>query len=63
MEEAVDREELLPEGWDRLDGNHPDATELAREFEARESQDQPGKEVERLKALLGETCTSDFLES
>ncbi len=55
MEEKVDREEALSEAWDRLDGKDPDAAELAREFEARERQDQLGYELERLKATLGET--------
>ncbi|MBC7967222.1 MAG: PspA/IM30 family protein [Fuerstia sp.] len=54
MEEKVDREEALSEAWDRLDGKDPDAAELAREFEARERQDQLGKELAQLKAQLGD---------
>ena len=54
MEEKVDREEALSEAWDRLDGKDPDAAELAREFEARERQDQLAKELAQLKAQLGE---------
>jgi phage shock protein A len=55
MEEKVDREEALSEAWDRLDGKDPDAAELAREFEARERQEQLGKELAQLKAQLGDT--------
>ena len=54
MEEKVDRDEALSEAWDRLDGKDPDAAELAREFEARERQDQLGKELAQLKAQLGD---------
>lgn len=54
MEEKVDREEALSEAWDRLDGKDPDAAELAREFEARERQDQLGRELAQLKSQLGD---------
>ena len=54
MEEKVDREEALSEAWDRLDGKDPDAAELAREFEARERQDQLGRELAKLKSQLGD---------
>lgn len=57
MEEKVDREEALSEAWDRLDGKDPDAAELAREFEARERQDQLGRELAQLKSQLGEGAT------
>ena len=54
FEERVDRQEALSEAWDRMDGQDPDADELARQFEIQERQDRVAAELDALKAGVGE---------
>ena len=54
FEERVDRQEALSEAWDRMDGQDPNADELARQFEIKERQDRVVAELDALKARVGE---------